>query len=500
MKRLLDLVFGASKRTALVRTGGKSQSKIKRRQLKLESLENRRVFDVEFGSLIGIGNGESVSAALDVAADATGNRYVTGYFSGHVDFDEANTHAGDVDLLMAEGTTDAYIAKYAPDDSLLWVRRFGSNLVKEGAAITDRGLQVGVDSTGNVFVAGTHEGISQFGSLSLTSGNGRDGYLAKLSSTGTVSWVRSWDLNAADAPVGMDVDDAGNVALLNSAATTTPNLSVDIRKYGTTGALSWSTSIVTNRVATGDIALDVTGNVYVTGNFGNSVDFDPGPKQKIVSSVGSLYQSTYVLNLTSLGKFGWVSPFLGGWSAGAAIDIDGSGNVIVGGSYANESGGSVDFNPAAGTATQTSKGGYLTKLTSKGAYVWSKGLDGNDSSGTQGAGINDLTLDASGSIYVSGYVTGTVDLDPSAGVALRTSNGSHDIIVAKYSSSGAYQWGESFGGEGYDTARVAVDGFGSIHLAGYFQYTVDFDAGAGDSTLSTNGTTYKGFLKKLRQV
>ena len=50
---------------------------------------------------------------------------MTGYFSGTLDFDEAAAHPGDADILTSRGTNDAYIAKYASDNSLVWVRRMG---------------------------------------------------------------------------------------------------------------------------------------------------------------------------------------------------------------------------------------------------------------------------------------------------------------------------------------------------------------------------------------
>lgn len=494
MKRLFNM---------LKKTTWSSDSKLRKasrrrsgacRLLGQEQLEDRRVFAIEFGSVLGIGNGETVSAALDVAADTAGNRYVTGYFAGQVDFDENAVHPGDVDILMAEGTTDAYLAKYAPDDSLLWVRRFGSDYVKEGATpttITDRGSRVDVDSSGNVYVAGTFEGLTQFGAISKTSGNGRDGFLTKLNSSGAVQWVQTWDNDDLDNALALDVHTSGNLALMTSGVDWTWT---ELRKYSPMGALSWKKLIDTNWTAQGDIAIDSTGAIYVTGTFSGTVDFDPGSK---TTNKFSNLSSSYVLKLTTSGAFSWVSAFQGGYSFGGDIALDGSNNVIVGGFYNNTSTSAVDFNPGSGVTNLASRGAYLTKLNNSGSLVWAKGLN---VSSTDNAGIGGIVIDSSGAIYVSGGVSGTVDLDPSNGVAAKTSNGGSDVFVAKYSSTGAYQWGESFGGAGNESARLALDGTGNIHLAGAFQYTVDFDAGAGDSSLSTNGTTSKGFLKKLRPV
>ena len=74
----------------------------------------------------------------DIAADASGNSYISGGFAGTVDFDPLATHADNSDVLTARGISDAFIAKYAPDDSLLWALRMGGDSeVGEGGGSID---------------------------------------------------------------------------------------------------------------------------------------------------------------------------------------------------------------------------------------------------------------------------------------------------------------------------------------------------------------------------
>lgn len=463
-----------------------------RRGLQLESLEDRRVFAVEFGSVVGIGNGQSDSTINDVAVDSSGNRYVTGSFSGEVDFDENSVHAGNVDILLAGGAADAFVAKYAPDDSLLWVRRFGSNLNQTQATVAERGWRIDLDSAGNVYTTGYFEATAAFGSFTKSSVNGRDGYLVKLNAQGSAQWVQTWDVSATDSPQSMDVDASGNIALSTSGVDSTLT---NFRKYSATGSLAWSNSIANYYPPAGGTAIDSSGSVYFVGTFSGTVDFDPGPKTK--SAYADL-SSTYVLKLSSQGAFTSVVVFAGGYSFGNEVVVDGSNNVIVGGFYNNNTSSKVDFNPASGVTNLGGRGGYLVKLNSSGALTWAKGIDVSNAS--HQAGVKDMAIDSTGALYATGYIIGSADLDPSSAADVKTSNGSQDVFVAKYTSNGAYQWGESFGGAGSDWARIALDSNQNIHLAGYFQYTVDFNAGAGEALLSTNGTTNKGFLKKLRQV
>jgi hypothetical protein len=497
MKRLLDLVFGASKRADFRSNGGKSQSKIKRRQLKLESLENRRVFDVEFGSVIGIGNGESNSRAFDVAADSAGDRYVTGLFSGQVDFDESAVHAGDVDFLMSRGSTDAYLAKYAPDDSLLWVKRMGGDSIQDPNApnylTPDKGSKLEVDSAGNVYLVGTYAGSSDFGTTTLTSAGDFEVFVSKLNSSGSFLWTKRWGIAGDDSVKGVDVDSSGNVYVAAAPA----SRDVAIVKYSGTGALVWDKRIATASAGVSGITVDGSGNSYCTGMFANTVDFDPGNSQKLVTENATYGLSSFVLKLTTQGKFGWVSTFQGGArSTSGGIALDGSGNILAGGLYE----GAVDFNPSSSVSTIGSEGAYIAKMSSGGALIWAKSINLTTNEPTDAASVDDIGVDSSGAIYVAGRYQGAIDLDPGAGTVPQTSSGKTDVFVAKLNSAGVYQWGESFGGAGDDFSAIALDGQGNIHLAGYFQYTVDFDAGAGDASLSTNGTSYKGFLKKLRQI
>jgi|GEM_PF-1523659 len=103
----------------------------------------------------------------------------------------------------------------------------------------------------------------------------------------------------------------------------------------------------------------------------------------------------------------------------------------------------------------------------------------------------DLTTDAAGNLYVTGYFQGAVDFDPGPGVVNRTAQGSSanpgavDIFVAKYSPAGALQFVFTIGGAGADmphTIRLAPNG--DIGLTGYFSGAVDFDPGPGTTTLN----------------
>ena len=79
-----------------------------------------------------------------------------------------------------------------------------------------------------------------------------------------------------------------------------------------------------------------------------------------------------------------------------------------------------------------------------------------------------------------------MDMNPGAGSDIH--EGNNDVFLIKFKNSGAFQWARTFGGSGLDSAYgVAVDELGGVYLCGYFNYTVDFDAGSGVDNHTSQG-------------
>lgn len=457
--------------------------------LMLEALEDRTVPALTLGTALSVGHALGSSIASNVAADTAGNSYMTGMFSGTTDFDPASSHPGDTDIMTARGERDAFVAKYAPDNSLVWVRRMGGDGLDWGRDIT-------IDNSGNVYLVGDFSGSADFGSTVLTSAGSDDGYVAKLNSSGNFLWAKRWGTASREIALGVDVDSSGNVYALGFRHFEAN----DILKFNSNGNLVWSQSIVVTNtsISYGDLAVDGSGNVFLCGAFDGVRDFDPGSKTYYVAAVSSF--NAFVLKLTTQGKFSWVSTFPGqtvggvtGYSHAQSIALDGSGNVFVGGYY----GGTVDFNPGSGTTFLSPPGrGFITKLNGSGGFIWARALESDNMVSVAG-----LAVDSGGSIYATGSFSGTADFDPGAGTSLKNSAGGTDIFVMKLNSSGNYQWAESFGSSGNDSGGgIAIDPTGTIHLAGGYQGTVDFNPDPTDTFFLNNpGSYYNIFLVLLRQ-
>lgn len=99
-------------------------------------------------------------------------------------------------------------------------------------------------------------------------------------------------------------------------------------------------------------------------------------------------------------------------------------------------------------------------------------------------------VDGNGNVYVCGEFRGSnVDFDPSAGTALRNSNGQSDAFVAKYNSNGQYMLSLTIGGGNLDKINaVTTDQAGNIYVAGFFRgANVDFDPSPATAFLTSNG-------------
>lgn len=113
--------------------------------------------------------------------------------------------------------------------------------------------------------------------------------------------------------------------------------------------------------------------------------------------------------------------------------------------------------------------------------------------------VADMVVDPTGGVYLTGTFSGTADFDPGTGVAARTSLGSTDVFIAKY-TAGAFVWVAQIGGTGAErVTSLARDAAGNLYLGGAFEGSTDFDPGAGTQVLTSLGGE-DGFVVKLSAV
>jgi hypothetical protein len=220
------------------------------------------------------------------------------------------------------------------------------------------------------------------------------------------------------------------------------------------------------------IAVDTSGNVYVTGS-STATWNGPGATPALNPYSGS--SDIVVLKLNSAGAYQWHTFFgsVAGSDTGLAIAVESiSGNVYVTGySIAawNGPGATAPLNPYNG-----SNDVVVLKLNNAGAYQWHTFYGAGAGGGNNDYGRS-LSMDSGGNVYVTGNSNAAWN-GPGATAPLNPFSGNNEIVVLKLNSAGAYQWHTFYGGAGNDYGRgIAVDSIsGNVYVAG-------------DSTATWNG-------------
>ena len=289
----------------------------------------------------------------------------------------------------------------------------------------------------------------------------------------------------SDDTIDSDVNSLGMTGLFTVTAGTNDN-SIDAGLIASSVNTSTAFGIGSTDDDVGQsIATDSAGNVYVTGSFHGTVDFDPGPGVYNLTSAGG--SDIFVAKYTPSGSLVSARAMGGaGDDLGTGIAVN-NGGVYVAGGFS----GTADFQPGQGTynlSTTGDKDAFVLKLDSSGNFVWARDMGGN------GDDIaNAIALGPDGSVFTTGYFQNTADFDPGTGVQSLTAIGPKDVFVSKLDSNGNYVWAKRMGGLGWSDGMsigmgIAVDGNGNVFTTGSFQGVADFDPGAGVNTLSSPAT------------
>ena len=409
--------------------------------------------------------GTGRDTALSMVLDGSGNTFITGWFRGTVDFDPG---VG-IKILKSASDYGSFVSKLDRSGNFVWAKQIGG---------TSALSKVVLDGSGNIFITGWFRGTVDFdpgvGIENLKSAGFRDNFVLKLDRSGKFVWVRQIGGARADLPSGSAV-------------------------------------------------LDGSGNIYITGAFNRTVDFDPG--EGIYNLTNDGRGDGYLLKLDRSGKFVWVRQITDVWAISVAVDgsgniyitsggefrscaakfggtgnlvwskclspiywatamnIDGSSNIYITGAF----NGTVDFDPGEGTNKMKSLGDedlFVLKLDGSGNFVWVKQVGGVPPS----RDYRFVDLDGSGNIYIVGVFQGTVDFDPGEGTNNLKSAGDEDVFVLKLDISGNFVWVKQVGGKGSDEpSEVSLDESGNIYITGAFNGTVDFDPGEGTNNLKSAG-------------
>jgi hypothetical protein len=230
-----------------------------------------------------------------VGVDTEGNAYVTGMFSGTVDFDPGPA----VDQRTAMYPyDDIFITKYHPDGSYAWARTYNAFFPNEV------GGNIAVDGDGNALIAGYFYGTVDFDPDPIAT-----------------DWRISVEGERDDVP------------------------DIFVTKLYADGSYAWTYTVGGPSQDMGyGLAVDGAGNAYATGVFEGPLDFDPGPGTDIHDS--NVEGSIFLTKLHADGSYAWTHILgTGAWGYGTHVAVNPLGGVVVIGPYWAWPSGQADFDP-----------------------------------------------------------------------------------------------------------------------------------------------------------
>jgi hypothetical protein len=364
--------------------------------------------------------GSGTDAGVAVIVAETGDVYITGYFAGSIAFDRVKLKAAENKDTRQFSPSDMFIAKYSSDGKLLWAKQAG------GPAL-DQSYGIASDKNGNVYVTGYFQGKATFSSTTLESKSHPDGYhepdpgygdvfVAKYDASGNIVWVRQ---------AGEGRKNAG---------------------YG--------------------IAVDGSGNVFITGQFASTERTNTIRFGDIIVKSSSL--SAFIAKYNSDGKILWAQPTAGDqYYHRNQIAVDSIGHAFVAGSF--------DFNDEFADLAHLKKSGrnsdiFLVKYDTDGKILWCK------QAGGQAVEFSSLKIDADGNASITGVFNEAASFDQ-----IQIQAKPHDpqisgyeSFLARYTAAGDATWVKTID-RNVTLRGLALDKNGAACIAGNFSVSITLD-------------------------
>ncbi|MGZ3902973.1 MAG: SBBP repeat-containing protein [Bacteroidia bacterium] len=360
------------------------------------------------------------------------------------------------------------------------------------------GKSIARDNSGNLYITGTFTSSTiTFGSTILNNdsvgGGTSDIFIVKCNASGGVIWAKSVGGKLNDNGNGIAVDATGNIYVTGGFYSTsimfgTNNLThsgMFIAKYNPSGTVIWAKDAIGSSSGNG-IALDAGGNAFIVGTYSSSsITFS-----SIVVTNSSNNNDVFIAKYDPSGTVQWAKG--GGGSnmdAGNGITVDGSGNVIITGYFAGASAtfGALTLNNISSFGGAAPDVFVIKYNGSTGNIVW--GRSGGSLSIDSGNGV---TCDGNGNVYLTGNaesnaVFGSINL---AGGSFGA------VFVVKYDANGNTKWGKSWyrntTTNGYPPdagASIEVDANKNTYITGSANGSITF----GTTTINNPGI----FVTKL---
>jgi lipopolysaccharide export system protein LptA len=371
---------------------------------------------------------------------------------------------GGLDGNVSAGGYDLFLVKYDSAGEKKWTKQLGT-------AGADFAQDAAADGSGNIYITGyTYGGLD-----GNSNAGGYDAFLVKYNNEGTKEWTRQLGTGDSDYATGIAVDGSGNIYVTGytyGGLDGNPNAGGSdafLVKYDSEGVKQWTRQLGTPADdEAGNAAVDSIGNTYVTGHTQGGLDGN--------TNAGG--RDFFLVKYNSGGVKEWTRQTgTNAEDTATGVSVDGGGNVyLTGYTY-----GGLNGNTNAGSADL-----FLVKYDGAGARQWTR------QTGTASYDrANAVAVDLNGSVYVTGYTNASID-----GIVYE---GEEDIFIVKYTGEGVKQWTRQMGTFSGEYAEgAAVDRSGNVYIAGYTYGDLDGNSNEGGYDLFL--IKYDGLYEWTRQT
>lgn len=317
--------------------------------------------------------------------------------------------------VAVDGLNNIYVTGISGSDVLLLKYDPSGNLLWQrtwgGGGGTEFGAGIALDSSGNIYVAGGTDSLTGSGNV----------FLLKFNPAGGLVWQKTWGGGSADYGTGIAVDASGNIYVTGTTVSIGAGLAdLILLKFSSVGNLLWQRvwGGTAGDFGTG-VALDPLGNIYVTGRTGSS---------------GAGGTDALLLKFDPGGTLLWQKVWGGSnGDEGDGVAVDSSGNIYITGRTLS--------------LTSATYMTFLLKFYPGGSLTWQKVWDGS----SEGLGV---TTDRGGNVYVTGSVG-------------RLSSSANDAFILEFDPLGGLVWQKVWGGSASDIGTgIALDFSGNVLVAG----------------------------------
>jgi len=436
-------------------------------------------------------------------ADQNGRLNFGGYFEGATSFNPS--HIGD-SATSIDG--NPFLVQYDSTGNLNWYKHWGSNQLSYL-------VSVDTDLNGNIYGLGHFANsidLDPGSAINATPTDEEGIFIFKLDASGNLLWTKAINSPIANAgfilPRQIVVSSSGEIYLsgefggsydwdasagTETHATATGNRAFFILQLLANGDYGWFSQMdyieeVSNII--NGLCVAGNGQVYATGRFTNSVDFDPSAT---ISNTTEPNGAAFLLSLLSDGSLNWIHTI----PQGNGYDCESIGNsVVFAGQFNTSSSGSFDFDFGTGINSITSDGvdAYFLSLDLSGNFNWVNYIAG---AGEQSCRSIDLGSD--GTVYAAGRFEQEINY-PNLNYSM-TSTTQSESFICKLSSAGTFLEQSSLLGSGVTTIfNITHSPAGQTYIGGHYSGQADFNLSNQVNNFSSVQNVYNPFAIKLGEL